>query len=75
MLVLHRHRVHRIPASRVVTIAMRPSANEAGWRETITYFCKSQEQFFDDGRDKAAALICLANFYFSKTRIAPAKPA
>ncbi len=32
-LVFRRFRVHRIPASRLVTIARRPSASEAGWRE------------------------------------------
>jgi hypothetical protein len=29
-------RVHRIPASRLVTTAIRPSASEAGWREDTT---------------------------------------
>jgi hypothetical protein len=41
-----RCRVHRIPRSTFVTIAIRPSLVEAGWREGITYFGKTELIYF-----------------------------
>src|SRR6266567_6701913 len=40
-----RCRVHRIPRSTFVTIAIRPSVVEAGWREQTTYFGKTEAIF------------------------------
>jgi hypothetical protein len=39
-------RVHRIPRSTFVTIAIRPSLVEAGWRDETTYFRKTEAQYF-----------------------------
>ena len=41
----HLH-VHRIPAPHLVTIAKRPSASEAGWREEMLIFGSWQEEYF-----------------------------
>jgi len=41
-----RSRGHRIPASRVVTIAIRPSANEAGWPDHTSDFRESSSTNF-----------------------------
>jgi hypothetical protein len=40
--------VHRIPASRVVTIARNAPLNEAGWRHTITISDKAKEIYFSN---------------------------
>src|SRR6266566_6649676 len=47
-----RHRrVHRIPRSTFVTIAIRPSVVEAGWREQTTYFGKTEALFLPEYPD------------------------
>src|SRR5690242_11030841 len=62
-------RVHRIPASRVVTMRIRPSPIEAGLREQIIHFCKSEALYFSTGDWTAESpLNLLANFDFSRTR-------
>jgi hypothetical protein len=43
----HLH-VHRIPASRVVTIARNAPLIEAGWRHTIIISEKEKAKFFDE---------------------------
>jgi len=43
--------VHRIPASRVVTIARNAPLNEAGWREIITISEKKKAKYFPRGLD------------------------
>jgi hypothetical protein len=43
----HLH-VHRIPASRVVTIARNAPLIKAGWRHTIIISEKEKAKFFDE---------------------------
>ena len=46
MLVSHHLRGHRIPASRLVTIAIRPSASEAGCATVLRFFRIGQTNYF-----------------------------
>src|SRR6266700_6932654 len=50
------HRVHRIPRSTFVTIAIRPSVVEAGWRELTTDFGKTEALFLPKHLDNGISL-------------------
>jgi len=53
MLVWHHPRVHRIPASRILTIAIRPSSIEAGCANyTADFQNSSSDLFFRKGLDR-----------------------
>jgi hypothetical protein len=62
-------RVHRIPHSTFVTIAIRPSLVEAGWREEITDFGKTEAEYFSrEDWTVESALNCFTKFDFARTR-------
>jgi hypothetical protein len=75
-----RHRrVHRIPRSTFVTIAIRPlcsenlpecaNGREAGWREQITYFGKTEAKYFSrEDWTVESTLNCFVKFDFTRTR-------
>jgi hypothetical protein len=44
--VLRHQNVHRIPASRVVTIARNAPLLEAGWAQSIMFSEKKKEEYF-----------------------------
>ena len=63
-----RCRVHRIPRSTFVTIAIRPSVVEAGWREQTTYFGKTEEIFLPGHLDGRITVELLRKIRFCEAR-------
>src|SRR5438034_10423157 len=59
------------PASTFVTIAIRPSLVEAGWREEIIYFRKTEALFWREDWTTQISLNCLTKFDFRRTRHCP----
>jgi len=60
--------VHRIPAPHLVTIAKRPSASEAGWRDGMLIFGNMQARYFCGPiLNKPVHLIPLEKFRFTRS--------
>jgi hypothetical protein len=70
LLVGQHIRVHRIPASHLVTIAKRPSASEAGWHDEMLIFGILQVKYFcRENLTPLAPLIPLGKFRFARVSL------